>query len=222
MGAGSGVGANQINHLLHVVNGENMTSVREWAEKAQHMKEKGLSDREIAEELHLSPETIAWLLTRRETSEHPPADVKIGWRSIGVFGSRIQLTAALMVDIIQEEICGCEGGVDTVVGLSVNGVPLAAHISAMMECELAIYRPTAQDSTKGSFMSNYASVEGKRAVLVDDVIGTGRTLTGAFRALREEGGEPVLGIAVVNKTPYNVLGDVRIRSLIRARAISGE
>ncbi len=186
------------------------------------MKEKGLTDREIAQELHLSPETIAWLLTRRETSQHPPADVKIGWRSIGVMGKRIEMTAAIMVDIIEEEMKKSGKGVDLIVGLSMNGIPLASFVSAIMNCELSIYRPTNPDSPEGHFMSNYASVEGKRTVIIDDVVGTGTTMKAAFRALREGGGEPVLAAVIVNKTEHDVLDDVPVRALMRARAVSSQ
>src|SRR5437899_2010124 len=41
-----------------------MKDVNAIAKKALEYKEKGLSEREIADELHLSPETVTWLLTR--------------------------------------------------------------------------------------------------------------------------------------------------------------
>ncbi|MDG6219850.1 MAG: orotate phosphoribosyltransferase-like protein [Candidatus Thermoplasmatota archaeon] len=198
-----------------------MTTVKVWAQKAQEMKEKGLSDREIAQELHLSPETITWLLTRRETTENPPADVKIGWRSIGVSGGRLDLTAAILVDIIDEEMENSDKEIDAVVGLAMNGIPLATFVATQLGCDFAIFRPTNPEQKEGHFLSNYASVKGKKVVLVDDVIGTGRSMKSAFKAVRECGGEPIMGVAVVNKTPHNMLEDVPIRALVRARAMTG-
>ena len=46
------------------VDGVIMTSVESWAKQAKELKANGLTDREIGEELHLSPETISWLITR--------------------------------------------------------------------------------------------------------------------------------------------------------------
>ncbi len=199
-----------------------MTTIEEWAKKAQALKAKGLTDMEIAEELHLSPETIEWLLTKRETEEKPPADVKIGWRSVGVMGGRIELLSALMVDVVEEEMKKRNIDVEIVVGLAMNGIPLATMISAMMEKELTIYRPIKKgNGQSGNFMSNYASVEGKTALLVDDVIGTGRTMTSAIKSLREAGGRPGLVMVIVNKTPYNEIEGVPLRALIRARAVAG-
>lgn len=201
-----------------------MTSVKAWAEKAREMKEKGLSDREIAEELHLSPETIAWLLTRRESSEHPPVDVKIGWRSVGVMGSRMDMLAMIFVDIIEEEVKKSGKEVDIVVGLPMNGIPLATLVSSLLDAELTLYRKPADNACEmpGCFMSNYASIEGKKAVIIDDVIGTGETMKNAIKALKDEGAEPVLGMVFVNKTQHNMLEEVPIRALVRARAVAGQ
>src|SRR5437879_53767 len=64
--------------------GEGMKSIDALVKKAIELKEKGLSDKEIGDELHLSPETVTWLLSRGVGGGAPPKDVKIGWRSIGV------------------------------------------------------------------------------------------------------------------------------------------
>ena len=55
-----------------------MKSIDALVKKALEFKEKGLSDKEIGDELHLSPETVTWLLTRGMRGEAPPKDVKIG------------------------------------------------------------------------------------------------------------------------------------------------
>ena len=81
-----------------------MKSIDAIAKKALEYKEKGLSEKEIADELHLSTETVVWLLTRGVEGGQPPKDVKIGWRSLGVFGNRIGFVGAAMTDIILEEL----------------------------------------------------------------------------------------------------------------------
>src|SRR5437879_9905903 len=81
-----------------------MKDVNAIAKRAMEYKEKGLSEKEIADELHLSAETVTWLLTRGVKGGEPPKDVKIGWRSVGVFGNRIGFMAAAMSDIALEEL----------------------------------------------------------------------------------------------------------------------
>ena len=41
-----------------------MKSIDAIAKRALEYKEKGLSEKEIADELHLSAETVTWLITR--------------------------------------------------------------------------------------------------------------------------------------------------------------
>ncbi|MCD6461633.1 MAG: orotate phosphoribosyltransferase-like protein [Thermoplasmata archaeon] len=199
-----------------------MTSIEHWAKQAQELKAKGLTDREIGEELHLSPETIAWLLTRKDTGERPPADVKIGWRSLGVAGRRIEMISSIMADVIVEEEERRDMEIDLVVGLAMNGVPLASFISSILDTDLLIYRPKAdpKERGEGSFMSNYASVEGKNAVFIDDVISSGTTMKGAIKKLRDGGGHPQLALVMVNKTPHNDLDGVPLRALIRTLSVA--
>src|SRR2546426_585485 len=120
--------------------GQGMKSIDALVKRAIEYKEKGLSDKEIGDELHLSPETVTWLLSR------------------GVGG--------------------------------------------------------------GAFSSNYASPEGKKVVIVDDVLSTGDTVKGAINDIQEAGGTPVLTCVVVNKTGQDDIQGVPLRALIRARAIA--
>ena len=72
-------------------------SIEGMAERAVELREKGLSTREICQELHLGQTTVEWLLAKQasEPEDQPPADVKAGWRSIGVSGLRIRDGALL-------------------------------------------------------------------------------------------------------------------------------
>src|SRR5881296_4009145 len=106
-----------------------MKDVNAIAKRAMEYKEKGLSEKEIADELHLSAETVTWLLTRGVKGGEPPKDVKIGWRSVGVFGNRIGFMAAAITDIILEETEKSGADPDSILGISINGIPLAALIS---------------------------------------------------------------------------------------------
>src|SRR3989449_11107907 len=100
-----------------------MKDVNAIAKRAMEYKEKGLSEKEIADELHLSPETVTWLLTRGIKGGEAPKDVKISWRSVGVYGNRIGFMAATMSDIALEELDKRPVAVDSVVGGAINGNP---------------------------------------------------------------------------------------------------
>ncbi len=198
-----------------------MKSIDAIAKKALEYKEKGLSEKEIADELHLSTETVTWLVTRGVKGGQPPKDVKIGWRSLGVFGNRIGFVGAAMTDIILEELEKRSIDADAVVGIAINGIPLATVISEELGKELVIYRPSQERHGKGgAFSSNYASVEGKKVVLVDDVISTGETLKATLADVHAAGGTPVLAVVLVNKTGHDDLDGTPLRALIRARAIA--
>src|SRR5437867_3700198 len=145
-----------------------MKDVNAIAKRALEYKEKGLSEKEIADELHLSPETVTWLLTRGVKGGEPPKDVKIGWRSIGVYGNRIGFMAAAMADIALEEMEKRQIDADSIVGVAINGIPMAAFISEELGKELIVHRPSEERHGKGgAFSSNYATPHGQNALIRD-------------------------------------------------------
>ena len=197
-----------------------MTSVDELMKEALDLKSKGLTNNEISKELHLSLPTIDWLLTRKIKTEKPPGDVKIGWRSIGIYPYRVELISLIMTDIIIEETTNRDQEVSSIVGIGLNGIPFANFIANNLEKELIIYRPHHGKNKGGVFSSNFAGLEQKNVVIVDDVMGTGETLLGAIKAVEEMGSVPVLCIVLVNKTELNDLNGIPLRALIRTRLIS--
>ncbi len=191
-----------------------MKSVEELARRARELREKGFNTKEIATELHLSTNTVEWLLTRGIEDE-APRDVKIGWRSIGIYPYRISKIAEIMSDIIVEEMAKREFDVDSVVGVHINGIPYATFIAEELGLELIVYRPHPRRE-EGAFSSNYAHIEGKKVVIVDDVLSTGETITKAIEDIRKAGGEPKLVMVLVNKTRKDEVDGVPLRALIRA------
>jgi orotate phosphoribosyltransferase len=189
-----------------------MKEVETLIKKALKYKESGLTDLEIADELNVSKETAVWLLSKRKEKK-PAGDLKTGWRSIGVYPTRISFISDALCDIIMEE---CEE-VDTIVGIAINGIPYATFIADNLGLELAVFRPHHEKS--GAFSSNYASVKGKNVIFVDDVVGTGETFKSAIKASKAEKGKPVLCVALLNKRAQNKIGDVPLRALIRARVL---
>lgn len=195
-------------------------SIETLSERADELREKGLSTREICQELHLSRATVEWLLAKQaaEPGERPPADVKAGWRTIGVSGFRMRATAEIMADIILEEQDKHDFDVGVIAGVMANGVPLGTLISELLEVDFAMVRPSRED-TAIDFASNFAGLKDKQVVIIDDVVSSGTTSREVIEFIKQEGGEPVLVIVVINKRAENELDGVPLRALVRARPV---
>ncbi|MGC8992053.1 MAG: orotate phosphoribosyltransferase-like protein [Thermoplasmata archaeon] len=196
-----------------------MKDIEELAKHALELKQKGMSDKEIATELHISTQTVEWLLSRGfEKKVSAPKDIKIGWRSIGVYSYRISKIADIFADIVFEELQKRNTEANSVVGIAINGIPLATLLSDALNYELIIYRPQ-HGNNEGTFSSNFANVAKKNVIIVDDVISTGETMTKAIRDIKKNGGNPLLALVIVNKTTKDEIEGVPVRALIRARII---
>ena len=196
-------------------------SIEDMAVKASELKEKGQTNREISQEMHLSQATVEWLLTKQATEnfdERAPPDVKVGWRTIGVAGSRINAIAEIMADVILEEQEKRGFELDMVAGVTHNGIPLATIVSDLLGIDFGMIRPS-REGTQTNYASNYAGLKGKNVVLVDDVVSTGSTTKEVIKFIREKEGMPVLAIVLINKKADNKIDDVPLRALIRARPV---
>lgn len=193
-----------------------MKEIDALIEKALKYKESGLTDHEIAEDLNVSKETATWLLNKGKEKK-PEGDLKVGWRSIGVYPSRIGYVADALCDILLEEMEKQEFCVDTIVGIAINGIPFATFIAEKLGLELAVFRP--HHEKIGAFSSNYANIKDKNVVIIDDVVGTGDTFQKAIDATTKEKGSPVLLLSVLNKQKKNDVKGIPLRALIRARVI---
>ena len=189
--------------------------------KAKELKNKGHSTREICQEMHLSQATVEWLLAKQASEnfdENMPADVKVGWRTIGVSGTRMQAIAEIMADVILEEQEKQQFDLDMIAGLTNNGVPLATIISDILELDFGMIRPS-REGTETNYASNYAGFDKKNIVIVDDVISTGSTSTEAVTFAKAQGANPVLIIVLINKKADDEIEGVPLRALIRARPV---
>lgn len=197
-----------------------MKSIEELYKRALDLKNKGMSDKEISTELHLSVGTVTWLLSKEFVKESRIHDVRIGWRSIGVTGERINAIASIIADIIEEESGNGDYEVDAILGITINGIPLATMVSYILGRELIVYRPH-PNRKEGFFSSNYASVKGKNVVIIDDVVSTGETMKRAIMDTRNEGGTPVLAVVLASKLNGDDVADVKIRSILRTSLVGG-
>ena len=197
-------------------------SVEKMSIKAKELKSKGHSTREICQEMHLSQATVEWLLAKQASdnfTEAIPADVKVGWRTIGVSGTRIQAIAEVMADVILEEQENRQFNLDMVAGLTNNGVPLATIISDILGLDFGMIRPSRGEGNETNLASNYAGLKEKYIVIVDDVVSSGRTAEEAIDFVKKEGGNPVLVIVLINKKAEDEINDIPLRALVRARPV---
>ena len=196
-------------------------SIENMTKKANELKEKGHANREISQEMHLSQATIEWLLAKQATDnfeEQLPPDVKVGWRTIGVSGSRINSIAEIMADVILEEQEKQGFDLNMVAGLTNNGIPLAIIISDLLGIDFGMIRPS-REGTEINYASNYAGLKDKHIVLVDDVVSTGSTAKEAINFIKQSNGIPVLTMVLINKKADDELESVPLRALIRARPV---
>ncbi len=109
-------------------------SIEELRALAVGLRGDGLNSQQIADELSLSQDTVAWLLAG-EDRRSAPADVRIGWRTIGVKPERIEAIGAIMADVAYEE---AGEGIDTVVGISINGIVFSQETAKLLDAEVVL------------------------------------------------------------------------------------
>ena len=191
-------------------------SIEELKALASSLMKEGLNTQQIADELSLSQDTITWLLSGTGESDRP-SDVRIGWRTLGVRPQRLAAVGSIMADVADEEI-GYDN-IDTVVGISINGIAFAYEVARVLESDITVFRTTDEGEGSGSLSNKYGQVAGKRVVIIDDVLSSGKTMSKTIQSIRAAGGDVALAIVLVNKTTRNEIDDVPLRGLIRAVAV---
>ena len=184
-------------------------SIDELREKVAEMIEQGLNTQQIADELSISQRTVMWLNSGAAEVDHPD-DIQIGWRTIGARPNRITAIGAIMADIVVEEL----DDVDTIVGISLNGILFANSIADQLDVDVAIFRSVSEEGD-GHLSNKYGNVAGRKVVVVDDVLSSGETMRKTIKTLQEAGAEVALSIVLVNKTEDNAISSVPLRGLIR-------
>tara|TARA_B100000214_G_scaffold366762_1_gene336124 strand:+ start:1309 stop:1893 length:585 start_codon:yes stop_codon:yes gene_type:complete len=187
------------------------SSVDDLRTTVEEYRSKGLNTQQIADEMSLSQTTIKWLSSGGIGSEDRPEDIRVGWRSIAVKSGRIEAISYVFCDIMEEEI-GDE--VDTIVGISINGIAFAQAIGGQMDLDIAISRSISDDG-EGHISEVFADVEGKRCVVVDDVLSGGTTMSKTVSNLRAAGAEVKLCMVLANKSHRNDIEGVPLRGLVR-------
>jgi Orotate phosphoribosyltransferase homologs len=113
--------------------------------------------------------------------------------------------------------------VDLTVGIEKAGGPLATVVARELDTDIAAYAPSKHqweegdiEEFDGSFSRNFADIRDRECYVVDDTITSGTTMTETVEAIREEGGEPVAGVVLVDKQGLDTVDGVPIYSLVRA------
>lgn len=205
-----------------------MSSLDELINKAQLLLSDGHSPEQIADELSLSMETVTWLLTQQRSAE-APKDVHIDWTAMSSDAGMLDLVGQMLVR--RHEGAAADGQVfsgeeaaeyDTVVGISLSGVPMATIIASQTWKRLAIYHPAKHSPAEkkvGSISGNFASIAGHACVIVDDVITTGRTLHEVVDYLRAHGARPVAIWVIFDKRDMRDVEGVPVLPLCRVSRI---
>ncbi|MEJ8542856.1 orotate phosphoribosyltransferase-like protein [Methanothermobacter wolfeii] len=198
----------------------------ELIKKAQELRNRGFTTGEIADELNVSKDTARWLTLQTTTSmskKEAPVDFAINWESLGGSSSRMRYVSAAMADMALKY-----GVADVVLGIAISGVPFATLMADVMgvetglETSLAVFHPVKHrkdEEAKGAISSNFARVKGKRVVVVDDVITSGRTIREAVEVLKSQGATPVAVTVLIDKKGISEVAGVPVESLIRVRRL---
>lgn len=203
-----------------------MKTLDELIKKAIELQAAGLLTGQIADELNVSRETATWLLTHAKKGDikAAPKDIYIDWSNIGRSSYRQRLMAEAMIDMVLECLEE-EQDIDVVVGIALSGIPLANMIADELGCEFSTYHPNKQKweagakETKGTISQNFAQVEGKNVILVDDVVTTGTTLKEAVAVLEEQGAKPLAIAVLIDKKGIDEISGVPLNSLLRVTRV---
>ncbi|EMA68739.1 orotate phosphoribosyltransferase-like protein [Halorubrum aidingense JCM 13560] len=201
-----------------------MKNVDDLIDSAAELAEHGLSKGEIADELNVSRETASWLVERgggNDTVEADistsTADIHVDWSALGRDSTRLQYAASAMADLLAKE--GEE--VDLTVGIEKAGAPLATAVANQLDTDLGTYAPAKHqweegdiDEQGGGFSRNFAAIRNRDCYVVDDIITSGTTMRESINAIREQGGEPVACVVLVDKRGYDEIDDVPVYSLV--------
>jgi len=197
-----------------------MRGIDDLIREAMELKRKGLRSGEIADELNVSRETATWLLSRAEKKKAPaPKDIFVNWSQIGSSSQRMSLISSALADMVLEALP--ESDIEVVVGIVLSGIPFATLVAEELGADLAVLHPKKQrwepekQNVKGTLSHNFASVEDKKCIIVDDVVTTGSTAQESVELLEELGAEPLAIAVVIDKKGLDSIAGVPLLSLVK-------
>ena len=190
--------------------------VDDLVERARRLKEKGLTIGEIASELNVSRETAMWLLAKvRE--DKVISDVYVDLRAISS-PYRMRNIANAIADMIYETV---DENPDVVVGIATSGIPIATFVAESLDADLSMYYPKKlkwegeESRVGGVFSENFAKIDGKNCVIVDNVITTGNTIRETIEQVRNRKGNVLCSAVIIDKRGLNEIEGVPLLSLFK-------
>ena len=208
-----------------------MKNVDDLIRSAEELAERGLSKGEIADELNVSRETASWLVERGASTPQPrpagsadPHDIHVDWSAVSRDPARLTYVGRAMADLLSKQ----GEAVDLTVGIEKAGTPLATVLAQELETDISAYVPRKHqwedgdiEDLEGTFSRNFADIRDRECYVVDDTVTSGTTMGEAIAAIREQGGEPVAAVVLVDKQGVDDLDGVPVYSLDLARSALG-
>ncbi len=195
----------------------------ELSERARRLKAKGFTTTEIADELNVQPDTVLWLLMKEHMKEKPAGiyDFHVDWSQIGSNLRCLTLAGYMLAEVARSALESKEfEETEVIIGVEPSGIPLALLVADELEKPMAVMRPRRhadkEGAAAGAICLNFSKVEGRRALIVDDVVNTGETLRVVVQSLRELNSRPVGILTLVDKKARETIDGVPVKTLIKA------
>jgi len=190
--------------------------------EAKRLRELGLSTSQIAEELKLQEDTVRWLLLEEKRKRVvAPSDIFVDWTMVSSNPMRLSLIGEALASLVEDgyTTLGMEEP-DVIVAVEAEGAPLAAVVSTELGKPLAILKSVYSGEEHGVSLSpSYPKVDGKKALLIADVIGSGAILEKAINYL-ESLKVRVVGVAAfVDRSGLERIMGVPINALVKVLPI---
>jgi orotate phosphoribosyltransferase len=210
-----------------------MKNIDDLMTSAAELADRGLSKGEIADELNVSRETASWLVERSGKSTAPapqdgpggPEDIHVDWNAIGRDSNRLGHIGSAMADLLSKQ----GEAVDLTIGIEKAGAPLATTVARELDTDLGTYAPRKHqwddgnmDDLGGTFSRNFAQIRDRECYVVDDTITSGTTMTETVQAIRDQGGEPVACVVLVDKQGTDEIEGVPVYSLVQVIRVGND
>jgi len=200
-----------------------MKNIRDLIQKALELKQSGLAEGQIADELNVSRETATWLLAHSPKGDvtQAPKDIYVNWSSIGRSSRRLGLMSSALSNLVFECLESSGDNIEVVVGVALSGVPIASLIAEDLDAELSVFQSSKHSSggSGGMLSQNFSTVSGKKCIIVDDVITTGSTIKEVISILKSNKAIPTAIGVLIDKKGFDSIEGVPVCSLLRVSRV---